>query len=146
MRNIYNVKRRLAYHEAQFALAFAGRPRVISSHAAIMKMVKRAKRVRDYVGHAQIVGQPGPRGFTIRFIDHTMRGNRERRFTDDDLMKVASEISHAAGFLEALAIGDEDVLTLSSTDISALRHVLGADRWEEAICRALKIPPKSSRE
>lgn len=140
MRGIYNAKRRLAYHEEQFALALTGYPNVIAYHQAVMKIVHRVKRVRDYVGHAQIVGQPTPKGFSVRFVDHSIKGNREKRYTDDDLMKIASEISHAAGFLDALARGDAQILRLSSREISALQLVLGADRWSEAIGRALKIP------
>lgn len=145
MKGIYNAKRRLAYHEEQFREAFAKHSDILSCHAEVMKMVKRVKRVRDYVGHAQIIGQAGRPEYTIRFIDHNIKGSRERRYSKDDLMKVASEISHAAGFLDALATGDVDVLPLSSQDISALQRILGVDRWTAAIGRALKIPPQASR-
>lgn len=140
MRGIYNAKRRIAYHEEQFALAFSNHPKIIAYHQAVMKVVRRSKRVRDYVGHAQIIGQPSPKGFTVRFIDHTIKGPRERRYTGDDLLRVASDISHAAGYLEALATANAEVLRLSSPDIAALQRTLGADRWKRAIGRALKIP------
>jgi hypothetical protein len=144
MRGVYNAKRRLTYHEQQFSLAFTGHPEIISYHREIMKIVKKVKRVRDYVGHAQIVGQPTKKGFTVRFIDHSIKGNKERRYLDDDLMKIASDISHAAGFLDALAKADEQILEFSSEDISALRRVFGNDRWTTAICRTLKIDHQSS--
>jgi len=144
MKGIYNAKRRLAYHNEQFGIAFAGHTDLIAYHAEVMTLVMRAKRIRDYVGHAQIIGQPTAEGFRVRFIDRTVRENTERKYSSDDLMKVASEISHATGFIEAIAMADEDVLPLPSRDISALRRVLGEGRWTAAIGRALKIQPQPS--
>lgn len=144
MKGVYNAKKRISYHEEQFSLAFQGHQRILAYHHEIMKLIRRVKRVRDYVGHAQIVGQSTEKGFTVRFVDHTMNGNREPKYTSDDLMKIASDISHAAGYLESLATADSDVLPFSSSDISALQDALGADRWNKAIGLALKIPPQSS--
>lgn len=140
MKGIYNAKRRLAYHEEQFSLVFQGHPKILAYHHEVMKLVRRVKRVRDYVGHAQIVGQSTEKGFTVRFVDPTMKGNREPKYTSDDLLKVASDISHAAGYLESLATADSEVLPFSPPDISALRDAFGEDRWSRAISLALKIP------
>jgi hypothetical protein len=139
MRGIYNWKRRIAYHEEQFRQAFEGYQKIVAIHQEIMKLVRRTKRVRDFVCHGQVVGQPTKKGFSLRFIDHSVEGDSEKRYLVADLYEIAAEMSHAAGFLEAIAKVDPDMFSFSSQELSALQSVFGAGRWNLAIDRALKI-------
>mgnify|MGYP007106202675 CR=1 FL=1 len=119
------------------AHAFAGRPSILQFLSRTRSRINKGKRIRDHIAHSQIVGQPSSRGLIVTFIDPKIKGNRDKRYTLNELNTLAAEISRAAGEIDRLVL-DHQSLPFSSQDIQLLQRFLDPNRWNQATLKALK--------